>query len=340
MTEQDVKDIMKKRAFPFKTKDCRFVETHISWLILTDDYVYKFKRPVQYSFLDFSSKETRLRLLHRELELNRRLAPDIYISVLPVNNKNGNLVIEHEGRGSVDNVLLMKRMNEDLQLDLLLRKGLIEKKDMIRVADVLVPFHQDAQRIESGDTAEVLWEEFADLMSEMPTIEKSLGSDASSNISRIVGDVRPILESMDDLLRDRHEKGFVIDGHGDLHCRNIIMMDPPIIFDCLEFSDDLRQLDLLSEIAFLCMDLERFGRDDLSHAFLKYYLEAIPCIDSKDDERLFLFYKMHRAGIQLKISSIRYREANDERTDPEVHLQLMNTFITLIQKYHSRLLKV
>jgi aminoglycoside phosphotransferase family enzyme len=120
----------------------------------------------------------------------------------------------------------------------------------------------------------------------------------------VQGRTRVLLESLKDRIEARKAAGFVRDGHGDLHCRNIFLTQPPVIFDCIEFSEELRTLDVLSEIGFLCMDLERFGRSELADAFLHEYLEQYPCVENDADRLLLIFYKMYRANVRMKVTAL------------------------------------
>ena len=305
MDRAQVQSLIDRLAFPYETQSASLIETHISWVILTDHYVYKIKRPVHYSFLDFTLKDQRLVMLQRELYLNRRLAGDMYLDILPIVERDGDLhIVKEPGVPSVEHALLMKRMDEKRQLDILIENDEVSSRDIKVVADVLIPFHQGADRIVEGDTAQVLWEELSDILSVKPQLIRLIGTDDFELLKRIITSSKGHIFNLENHLRRRHEKGFIIDGHGDLHCRNILMTDPPIIFDCIEFNDEFRQIDVLSEIAFLCMDLERIGREDLSKSFLTHYLKSIACIESPLDVKLFAFYKLHRAGVQLKVRAI------------------------------------
>jgi len=103
-------------------------------------------------------------------------------------------------------------------------------------------------------------------------------------------------------LLERASSGLWVDGHGDLHCRNIFLTDPPIVFDCIEFDPHLRRLDVLNELAFLSMDFDFFGRPDLGDALLRFYQKEHPCMTAPADEALFLFFKAYRANVRLKVT--------------------------------------
>lgn len=331
MNRGQVQNLIDRLAFPFKTKEAKLIETHISWVILTDAYVYKIKRPVTYSFLDFTDQNKRLELLNKELTLNQRLAKDMYLDVLPIIQIDYEIhVVERSNLPPIDHALLMKRMDEKRQLDLVLQNADVSVEDIQAIADVLIPFHLDAKRIDAGDNAEVLWNEFSDILSVEKGLLRLIGPKAYDELKDAVMGSKDKIFALEHHLEYRHHHGFVIDGHGDLHCRNILMTDPPTIFDCIEFNDDFREIDILSEIAFLCMDLERLGRQDLSQAFLEYYVKRVSCMTHPLDDKLYAFYKMHRAGVQLKVRAIKVQ--NDVVID-ESFEQPALVLVDLIKTY-------
>ncbi len=138
-------------------------------------------------------------------------------------------------------------------------------------------------------------------------------------------------------IEERKAAGFVIDGHGDLHCRNIFMLDPPVIFDCIEFSEELRTLDMLNETAFLCMDLERFGRRDLASEFMYTYNAATGVIECNADQQLFLYYKMYRANVRMKVHSLHLLEAEGKEESMEKELELVRRYFELFGQYFNEL---
>jgi aminoglycoside phosphotransferase family enzyme len=141
---------------------------------------------------------------------------------------------------------------------------------------------------------------------------------------------------MKGVLANRLKAHYFRDCHGDLHSRNIFLLPAPQPFDCLEFNDDFRQIDVLNEVAFLCMDLDAFGRQDLSHSFIDYYNHLFPCINTKEDHRLFIFYKSYRANIRAKVNSLRARSAIEPAdklnalSEARKYLDMMDKYIKLL----------
>lgn len=339
MTQDQISYIIHKKTLPYPADEIKLIETHISWVILTNRYVYKIKKPVEFSFLNFSSLERRKEYCEKEVKLNRRLVPEMYLGVLPIKMANGNYHIDDIEGTVIDYAVLMKRMDETRQLDLLLDNGTVEAVSMIKLADVLVPFHLGAEVVPEGEDWLELYEEFVDVAGVQNFLEKHFGKETAQLLEEVNQWAYQFLNSIKERITERNRMGFVIDGHGDLHCRNILLLEDPVIFDCLEFNDDLRKLDLLNEVAFLCMDLERFGRFDLSKTFSEHYFSKIPCIENVEDEQLFSFYKLYRANVRLKVHAINAQADNISKAKQQRAMSLLSQYLELYKHYYQDLKK-
>jgi aminoglycoside phosphotransferase family enzyme len=304
MNSSQVLDIIQQKALPHPSDELRLIETHISWVLLGDAHVYKIKKPLNLSFLDFSDLEKRRVNCHREVLLNRRLASDMYLGVLPVRLTDHGCQIG-EGDGEIiDYAVHMQRMDETRQLDVLLESGEVSAPSIAELARILSNFHKSAPIISQAEDWEEIFEEFRDLQSVTKTLSDVLGKADGDRMRMVIGNCWKFLRSHGKRIDRRKAMGFVKDGHGDLHCRNILLTRPPVVFDCIEFSEELRTLDVLSEIGFLCMDLERYGRSDLSDVFRQTYEREYPCMEDAADRRLFTFYKMYRANVRMKVDTL------------------------------------
>lgn len=280
------------------------VETHISWVLLARSEVFKIKKPLKLSFLDFSTLEGRKHFCEQEVVLNRRLAPDMYLGVIPI-REGGVMDTQGSRQGPVvEYAVWMRRIDESRQLDRLLEQGGVTPADMVGLARMLADFHRQARVVARAEDWQELYREFEDLRTVMPVLESCLGAGARDRVAWVLDKTKSFLENLDARIEARKKAGFVRDGHGDLHCRNIFMTHPPVIFDCIEFSEELRTLDVLSEIGFLCMDLERLGREDLSEAFSREYQRHFRCVENDEDRSLLLFYKMYRANVRMKVTAL------------------------------------
>jgi len=281
------------------------VETHISWVILGPELVYKIRKPVRYAFLDFSTLEKREADCRKELALNRRFSPEVYLDVVPV-RRLGEGIFLGEGNGEViDHAVMMRRLDSRRQMDVLLRAGEVGPAQALALADTLADLHSRAERLTAGQDAHALWLDFADILKTEPFFQEHFGAARARALRDSVALAGRIIRGSAARIRQRMAEGFVRDGHGDLHSRNIFLLDRPVLFDCLEFNDHLRQVDLLSEIAFLGMDLHAFGRDDLWEIFLDRYQERLPVLILPEDRILLDWFLWYRANVRLKVQALR-----------------------------------
>jgi hypothetical protein len=284
------------------------VQTHISVVFLAGDRAFKLKKPVDFGFLDFSTRERRARYTHEELRLNRRLAPDIYLGLAPVWIRDGETVEVGdpvEQPTPCDELLVtMVRLPQARMMDRLLAEGAVTARQVERLARLVATFHR---RAETGDevdrygrpdaVATVALENFTQT-------EGFCGSlfDAAAH-RRMQARTRAFLDAHEKLLTRRVERGRIREGHGDLHSPNICFLedDRPVVYDCIEFSAAYRCLDVASEIGFLAMDLDFRGAPELADRFVETYLA-----ESEDDgaEALLPFYRSYRAMVRAKIAAL------------------------------------
>ena len=269
-------------------------ETHSGVVLLLGDRALKMKKPVDLGFLDFTDVRCREAVCRHEVELNSRLAPDVYLGV-------GRLCTPG---GPDEPVVVMRRMPETARLTWLVRHGHASADLMRQLARVLAAFHARAERgpeIASAGTRDAIsgrWEEsFAQC--------RSLGAGIldEDTLGRIEGRVRAFLAGRSDLFDSRVRGGHVVDGHGDLLADDIFCLDDgPRILDCLEFSDGLRHLDQLDDVAFLAMDLEMLGASTLAADLLGDYLEFS---GETAPPSLLHHFLAYRAFVRAKVSALR-----------------------------------
>ena len=174
---------------------------------------------------------------------------------------------------------------------------------------------------------------FDDLGEESDYLSEQLNANSKTIINNALATSYAFVQKNKALLDSRLKAGFFRDCHGDLHSRNIFLLPYPQPFDCIEFNDDFRQIDVLNEIAFLCMDLDAFGREDLSDLFLTSYNRLFPSMKTEDDRKLFVYYKSYRSNIRAKVNSLRARNANDDAQriaalkEADKYLHLMDVYM-------------
>jgi len=277
-------------------------ETHAGVVFLVCDRAYKLKKPVNLGFLDFSTRQRRLDACRREVELNRRLAPDVYLGVADVTDERGE---------PSDHLVVMRRMPQQRRLLALIAAGAPLAGHILTLARLLAVFHAGAQRsdriTEQGgrDALAARWEA------------------SFEQVQRVAGDVLPaatfdevrrrtrvFLAGRTALFAARQAAERIVDGHGDLIAEDVFCLDDgPRVLDCLEFDDRLRWLDGLDDAAFLAMDLEHHGRADLAAAFLDAYAEfgGDPAPAS-----LRHHYVAYRAFVRAKVACLRHEQGAPE----------------------------
>ena len=287
------------------------IETHISWVILTGTYAYKIKKPVNLGFLDFSTLEKRHHFCKEELRLNNRLAPDIYMDVIAFTGDCHRPSINGDGP-VLEWAVRMMQFDPELQFDRLLEKGLLHATHLESLAERIIEFHDSLPR--SGARSA-----FGDATSiNKPVVDNYTLAEDLTRSSTMKEKLKQLSRwhekefiARRQELDNRKKGGFVRECHGDLHLANIALRnDHIIIFDCIEFSESLRQIDVISEIAFLLMDLDAHGSKDLGNHFLNHWLQI-----TGDYEGLGLlrYYCTYRAMVRAKVAIIEAGQNTGER---------------------------
>ena len=277
-------------------------ESHSAVVFLVGDRAFKLKKPVDLGFLDFSSPARRLRACQRELDLNRRLAPDVYLGISDLNDVDGK-PLEH--------LLVMRRMPAARRLATLVTTGNVSgggppdelAGDLALLASVVASFHRSAVRnpeVDACGTRDAVagrWE--ANLTETRPYVGSWLDADAHADVSRLS---RRYLAGRVALFEERIREGRVVDGHGDLLAEDIFLLgDGPRILDCLEFDDRLRYLDAIDDVACLVMDLEHLGAREAGQLLLAAYLEAG---GDRPPDSLVHHYIAYRAFMRAKVACL------------------------------------
>jgi hypothetical protein len=297
--------------YPHAPAQVTHIETHISHLFLAGDVVYKVKKPVRYSFVDYSTLAKRKFFAQEELRLNRRLAPSVYLGILPISRDDHGWQLGGDANPA-EYVLIMRRLPERRMLDFLLERGQVAPQMMAAVAEMVASFHSEAastRRIRAfGHPSAVrrVWEENLDDIALFAGLSVEAGG---LGAVRAFGDY--FLRRHFDLMARRASEGRVREVHGDLHCEHVCFAPEGIqIFDCVEFNRKFRRCDAASEIAFLLMDLEYRGAAELGRKFLGHYLELT---GDRELTELLPFYCCYRALVRGKVHALQDKRAAAKR---------------------------
>jgi aminoglycoside phosphotransferase family enzyme len=274
----------------------RIVQTHTSWVIILEKVVYKIKKPVNFGFLDYSTLEKRRENCEREVLLNRRLCPWVYMGVVPISEVKGRWVVE-DSSNVVEWAVKMRRIPDEALLSN--RIDGVTPEDMRRVARVVAEFHMSAERADEFGKPEVM--KFNTDENFLQT-EKYVGVTISEEDYRFIRSrTDRFYEVYGDLFHKRIEEGRIRDGHGDIRLEHVAFLKEGVcIFDCIEFNDRFRCGDVLNDMCFLSMELDLIGREDLRASYEEEYLRI-----TKDPEfDTFLpFFKCYRAYVRGKVTS-------------------------------------
>ncbi len=325
-----IQALLEPRAYPEPPQRVELMQTQMSYVFLADDYVYKIKKPVNFGFLDYTTLENRRFYCQKEVELNRRLCPDAYLGVVPVVNDNGQFRIGGGGE-TEEYAVKMRRLPQKAMMDALLAAGKVTPEMLAGVAAKLAEFHQkaatggDINNFGGIDTVNQNTDE------NFTQTEKYIGTTIPRDTyQRIKAYTEGFIESNTPLFQKRVNDGRVRDCHGDLHAAHICFFKGICIYDCIEFNDRFRYCDVASEVAFLAMDLDHYGRADLSDSFVAAYVEK-----SHDEElkRLLGFYKCYRAYVRGKVGSFQYDDPYISAGEKEKVLAIARSYFELAESY-------
>lgn len=294
------------QAYPDRPRKIKLVQTQMSFVFLTGDYVYKVKKPVNLGYLDYTTLDKRHFFCRQELELNRRLCPDVYLAVVPIVEDSGEIRIGGGG-DPIEYAVKMKQLPQDRMMDVLLPDGQVTREMVAKVAERLAVFHQGARtnpQIAAFGKLDVIRRNTDENFNQT---ERYIGVSISwPEFNQIKSYTEDFINSNSSLFDRRVKEGRIRDCHGDLHAAHICFTNGICIYDCIEFNDRFRYSDVASEIAFLAMDLDRYQRADLSKHLVNTYVGL-----SHDDELLTLlnFYKCYRAYVRGKVESFKLDDA-------------------------------
>ncbi|QSA97191.1 bifunctional aminoglycoside phosphotransferase/ATP-binding protein [Methylococcus sp. EFPC2] len=287
------------------------IETHISWVILAGDYAYKIKKPVDFGFLDFSTPERRYFFCREELRLNRRLAPGLYLDVIGIDGGPDRLDPDAPTpRGEY--AVMLKRFDEDKLAVALAERGGLTEAHIDGLADALADFHLSAAQADENSglgSPECIASAAAH---NFPAVEAALTEPEAWTRLRAIRDWTVALgERLRPTLIQRKRDGHVRECHGDLHLGNLVAEGDRLVpFDCIEFSEELRWIDTLSELAFIVMDLEVRGLSELAWRLLNRYLAHT---GDYTGLAVFDYYRVYRAMVRAKIACLTRQQAEEEQ---------------------------
>jgi len=310
-TQEKVAFLGRPRSYAEQPRAVEVIETHMSWVFLTDRHAYKLKKPVRWNSLDFSTPELRRHHCEEELRLNRRLAAGVYLGVIALTvEANGALALGGAGK-PVDWLVQMRRLPAARMLDRLIREGHLVLADVRPAALRLACLYAEARPIPLAPSA--YRKQLAEgVCSDLQTLRRPEFRLPSDRVRAIADAQLQFLERHAALFDQRAREGRIVEGHGDLRPEHICLTAEPAIIDCLEFSRELRLVDPVDELAFLALECERLGNPSVGRWFFDAYREV-----TGDDppDLLARFHRTYRALRRAKIAI--WHLEDPEVRDPE-----------------------
>lgn len=302
-----LESLQEPQAYNHPVESIEMIETHISWVILTGPFAYKIKKPIKLDFLDFRELSSRRFYCEDEVRLNRRWAPDIYLDVVPICLQAGQPHVGGDGP-AVEYAVRMRQFDQNRRLDVQLDADKLSMDDMDELAQHIAMRHGSATIIGPDGSDETLALIIGAMRDNLDALEGQL---PEKKLERLRDWTDEQLGRLEPAMQRRFSEGFVRECHGDLHLTNLVRLPSGITaFDCLEFSADLRNTDVMADIAFLVMDLVARQRPDLAYRFLNRYLEITGDYGSME---VFTLYFVYRCLVRAKVAVIRSKERHSIR---------------------------
>jgi len=279
------------------------IETHISFVLVASDFAYKFKKALNPGFLDYTTLARRRHFCEEELRLNRRLAPALYLDVVPVTGTPD--APRFGGAGAVlDCAVRMRVFAQEALWDRIAARAALQASDVDALVEPLCTFHRDAAVADAKGALGTAAQVRAPMLDNLVALEALLpGAPDRARLDRLRRWEAVAFAALQGAFAERLRAGRVRECHGDLHLGNVAQVDgQPTVFDCIEFNDDFRWIDVMSDLAFIAMDLQAHGRADLAHRLVNAYLER-----SGDHAgmRVLRYYTVHRALVRAKVAALR-----------------------------------
>jgi len=295
-------------AYPYDPESITIIQTHISYVALAPPYVYKIKKAVDLGFLDFTTLERRRHYCQEEIRLNSRLCGRIYEGVVPISMTADGLRIDDDSN-VVDVAVKMQMLPHEQFLDARLERGILNEDDLDAVVDTLATFYRErasTPNIAANGRPDRIWANIHENFEQATSHQEALITRPAFQALQYAAE--RFMDQHGALFHQRRAHGHIVDGHGDLRLEHVHRSDAGIcIYDCIEFTDRFRHIDIANDVAFLAMELDVFGRPDLARYFIRGMADAL---GDPNLRTLVPFYKSYRAFVRGKVNGMK-REDSD-----------------------------
>ncbi len=294
--------LLRPESYDYAVENVELIETHISWVLLTGTYAYKIKKPINPGFLDFSTLKKRHFYCQEELRLNTRLAPSLYLDVIPITGSEQQPVFSGSGR-PFEYAVKMVQFPQSMQMDNLLADGQLHNKHIDALAEIIAEFHQHTDIADNnsafGEPGKIYSPVRENVIQLQPLVKENIAKTMLAQLERWC---QTNFKQLKPIFIQRKQDGFIRECHGDLHSGNLVFInDRPVAFDCIEFDPELRWIDTISDAAFLIMDLLYRQKPEFAWRFLNHYLEITGDYNAI---QVLNFYLVYRAMVRAKVAAI------------------------------------
>lgn len=314
-----IQELLRADAFEHPVSRIKLHETHLSWIVLTGPFAYKIKKPVQFDFIDASTLARRRELCTEELRLNRRLAPQLYIDVVPITRRNGHAIVGGDG-AALEYAVRMHQFAAAEELPALLINNAVSLEEITTLAELLARFHLDADIAPVRSTPESTQRLYSTVIGNLAQLLAHLDTpEPTPRLRALIDWTHENAEALEPVFAMREQLGFVRECHGDLHTANIVRWHGRLVpFDCIEFDPDLRWTDVIADLSFLVMDLISQDRPDMAFALLSRYLEIA---GDYHGVRLLPFCAVYRALVRAKVDALAAEQVPSRASEFRERLQ-------------------
>jgi aminoglycoside phosphotransferase family enzyme len=315
------------QTYPDSPERIELVETHMSWVFLTDRHAFKLKKPVQYDYLDFSTLAARKSSCEEEVRLNQRLAPGMYLGAVPLAvDRQGKVRIGGQG-AILDWLVKMRRLPAERMLDYRIRHHLLQPAELRAAAEWLANFYRDctAEEISGGEYRERY---LTDVRANYKALVRPHCELPAAPAGRVRDTQIALLETAPELFDQRAVQGRIVEGHGDLRPEHVCLESPPVVFDRLEFNRSFRIVDAADELAGLSMECDLLDAPQVEGELFDAYGRIT---GDRPSPQLVMFYKAHRACVRARLAIWHLR--NGERSTWPRWCAVARTYLEHAESY-------
>jgi len=326
-----IKALSEASAYQQEISAVSIVETHISWVLLTGKYAYKIKKPVNFGFLDFSTLEKRRFFCYEEVRLNRRLAPELYLDVVPITETPDQPKMGGTGE-AIEYAVKMIQFPTGYTLSERAERGQLGSNEIDQITAIIADFHETVDRADDASlygSSECIEHWFVENFDHIGPLLVDDNHKQQLQAIQTWGNLE--WSNKAGLMRLRKQQGYVRECHGDLHLSNMTLINGKVtLFDCIEFNPKLRWIDVISEVAFLVIDLLHFGYDNYAYRLLNHYLQH-----TGDYQGMVLlrYYLVYRALVCAKVSLLRHAQQRNDAAVSDLACLKYVAFANLAERF-------